>query len=124
MSRGQHTRSRLSTVSTPLPYPTTSSMIATVDAPGNDWYRDTAPALYQRDFIFHARMQTARRLEDRTTRIPDRDRVLERLLEEGTFDRQAPDAPNPSEALVMGHSSAMVQRLLMRIEHLEAKVSR
>jgi hypothetical protein len=44
-------------------------------------------------------------------------------LEEGTFDRNGDvDAPNSFEEFAMGHSSAMANRLLMRIESLEAEV--
>jgi hypothetical protein len=68
-------------------------------------------------------MQTARRLTDRTTRFPQRDRVLEHLLVEGTFDREDPDIPDSREELAMNYSAALVQRLLMRIESLEADVS-
>jgi hypothetical protein len=69
-------------------------------------------------------MQTTRRLWDRTRRlIPNRDPVLDRLLEEGTFDRNGDtDAPNSFEEFAMGHLSAMANRLLMRIESLEAEV--
>ena len=37
-------------------------------------------------------------------------------MEEGTFDCRDPDMPDAREELAMAHSSAMVQRLLMRIE--------
>jgi hypothetical protein len=69
-------------------------------------------------------MQTARQLLDCTRRsIPNRDPVLDRLLEEGTFDRNTDtDTPNQFEEFAMGHSSAMANRLLMRIESLEAEV--
>jgi hypothetical protein len=69
-------------------------------------------------------MQTARRLLDRTRRsIPNCDPVLDRLLEDGTFDRNGDvDAPNSFEEFAMGHSSAMANHLLMRIESLEAEV--
>ena len=45
-------------------------------------------------------------------------------MEEGTFDRRDPDAPDVMEELAMAHSSAMAQRLLMRIEKLEKQVRR
>jgi hypothetical protein len=49
--------------------------------------------------------------------------VLDRLLEDGTFDRNSDiDAPNSFEEFAMGHASAMANRLLMRIESLEAEV--
>jgi hypothetical protein len=54
-------------------------------------------------------MQTARRLLDRTRQsIPNRNPVLDRLLEDGTFDRNGDtDAHNSFEEMAMGHSSAM-----------------
>ena len=68
-------------------------------------------------------MQTARRMQQRVERFPDRDRVLEHLMEEGTFDRCDPYMPDVREELAMAHSSAMVQCLLMRIERVEREVS-
>jgi hypothetical protein len=48
---------------------------------------------------------------------------LDRLLEDSTFDRNGDtDAPNSFEEFAMGHLSAMANRLLMRIESLEAEV--
>jgi hypothetical protein len=69
-------------------------------------------------------MQTARRLLDRTRRlIPNRDPILDRLLEYGTFDSNGDtDTPNLFEEFAMGHLSAMANWLLMRIESLEAEV--
>jgi hypothetical protein len=69
-------------------------------------------------------MQTARRLQDRTQRlIPNRNPILDWLLEEGTFDCNGnTDTPNSFEEFAMGHSSAMANRLLMCIESLEAEV--
>jgi hypothetical protein len=68
-------------------------------------------------------MQTARRMTDRELRVSNVDRVLNRLIEEGTFDRREPDVPVTMEEFAMAHSLAMVQRLLMRIESLESEVS-
>ena len=94
-----------------------------MDAEGEAWYSSAGEDLYLKDFIFQARMQTARRAAQRWECFPRRDRVLDRLIEEGTFDRQSPDTPDTREELAMSHSVAMVQRLLMRIEFLEADVS-
>jgi hypothetical protein len=76
------------------------------------------------DFVWLARMQTARHLRDRTQRtIINCDPVLDRLLEEGTFDHKGDiDIPNTYEEFAMGHSSAMANQLLMCIESLEAEV--
>src|SRR5882762_628634 len=118
-----HPHTSNSTHGAPVPYPTPEVMMARVDAPtGNAWYRDPTDDLFLRDFLFHVHMQTACQIEDRSRRFPNRDRVLERLIVEGTFDCVAPDSPNIPEEMAMHHSSAMVQRLLMRIECLESEV--
>src|SRR5258705_4865994 len=93
-----------------------------MDADDDYWYHDTVPDLQTRDSLLQARIQTARRLSQRAVRFPSRDLVLERLLEEGTFDREAPELRSHSEEYAMAHSSAMVNRLLMRIETLESQV--
>jgi hypothetical protein len=124
MTRVRYGRSRTSTRLYPQPYPSVSTIISRVDASGDDWFHWPGYELHLRDFVWLARMQTARRLLDRTRRsIPHRDPVLDRLLEEGTFDRNADtDTPNQFEEFAMGHASAMANRLLMRIESLEAEV--
>src|SRR5258705_4706383 len=93
-----------------------------MDVDDDHWYHDTGADLHPRDFMFQARIQTAHRLSQRAIRFPSRDLVLERLLEEGTFDREAPELRSHSEEYAMAHSSAMVNRLLMRIETLESQV--
>ena len=93
-----------------------------IDSPSYDWYHDEGQDLHQHDFLFLARMQMARRMQQWVERFPNRDQVLERLMEEGTFDRRDPDVPDAREELAMAHSSVMVQRLLMRIERIEREV--
>ena len=83
----EHPHSRLSTRYDPLPYCSANLLMEQVNSPSYDWYHDMGQNLHQHDFIFLARMQTARQMEQRTEQFLDRDRVLERLLEEGTFDR-------------------------------------
>ena len=122
MSTANYPRARGTTRFSPTPYPSADSIIARMDADDDYWYHDTGADLHPRDFIFQARIQTARRLSQRAVRFPSRDLVLERLLEEGTFDREAPELRSHSEEYAMAHSSAMVNRLLMRIETLESQV--
>ena len=86
MSRATYAHARNSSNSAPSPYPSSRSLMTRVAADGNAWYQDTGPELHLSDFVFLTRMQTARRLSQRTTRIPSRNLVLERLLSEGTFD--------------------------------------
>jgi hypothetical protein len=122
MTRVTFPRSRMSTRMYPQPYPTPDQIIDRVDAVGQGWYHDEANELHQRDFIWYARMQSARRMDERARRFPGRDKVLDRLMEEGIFDRTSPDVPNTAEEMAMSYAASMVQRLLMRIESLEAEV--
>src|SRR5258705_8039850 len=123
MSTANRSRARGTTRFSPTPYPSSDSIIARMDEENDQWYHDTGTDLHPRDFMFQARIQTAHRLSQRAVRFPSRDRVLERLLEEGTFDREAPELRSHSEEYAMAHSSAMVNRLLMCIETLESQVS-
>ena len=123
MTRSHYSRTRTSPQSNPVPYPTREAIMARMDVDGEEWYSSVGEDLYLKDFIFQTQMQTARRAAQRWERFPRRDHVLDRLIEEGTFDHQSPDAPDAREELAMSHSAAMVQRLLMRIECLEADVS-
>ena len=68
-------------------------------------------------------MQTARQMTESYHCFPRRDKVLDCLLEEGTFNRWEPDLPNTQEQFAMAYSASMVQCLLVRIEHLESEVS-
>jgi hypothetical protein len=102
-----------------IPYPSTVEIMARMDADGESWYQHAGEDLYLHDLLFQVRIQTARRASQRVRRFPLRDRVLDRLIEEGTFDRRGVTTPNASEEVAMQHSSAMVQRLLMRVEHCQ-----
>src|SRR5258705_4392496 len=122
MSTTNYSRARGTTRFSPTPYPSSDAIIARMDEEDDRWYHDTGTDLHPRDFLFQARIQTARHMSQRAVCFPSRDRVLERLLEEGTFDREAPELWSHSEEYAMAHSSAMVNRLLMRIETLESQV--
>src|SRR5882762_3338172 len=124
-SRFPHLRTCNLTCGAPMPYPTPESLMTCVDNPhGNKWYQDPSEDLYLHDLLFMVRMQTARRMEERVCWFLRWDRVLDCLIIEGTFDCVAPDYSSFAEEMAMHHSSAMVQRLLMRIECLESEVSR
>ena len=90
---------------------------------GTDWYSSPAEDLYLRDFVWFTQMQTACRMTERYCCFPHRDKVLDCLLEEGSFDRREPDLPNAQEQFAMAYSASMVQHLLVRIEHLESEAS-
>ena len=119
MTRSYYTSPR----SNPVPYPTREEIMVHMDVEGEEWYSSAGEDLYLKDFILQARMQTARRAAQRWEHFPCHNCILNHLIEEGTFDRQSPDSPDACEELAMSHSAAMVQRLLMRIERLEANVS-
>jgi hypothetical protein len=123
MSRSSYPYARNSSRFQPIPYPSTRSLMLRNDVDGNDWFRDAGEDLHLSDFVFLARMQTARRMSQRVSRFPQRDLVLERLLAEGTFDRVRDNPLHAGEAFAMNHASAMVNRLLMRVEKLEDDVS-
>jgi hypothetical protein len=121
MSSRPYTRARGSSRFQTLPYPTPRIIGARVDDHSSDaWYQHTGEDLYFLDFLFQSRMQTAHRLSQRVERFPSRDRVLERLLVEGTFDR---DDVSAGIAVGMQYSAALCQRLLLRVERLEERVS-
>src|SRR5258705_4209275 len=108
MSTANHPRARGTTRFSPTPYPSSDSIIARMDADDDHWYHDTGANLHPRDFMFQARIQTAHRLSQHTVRFPSRDLVLEQLLEEGTFNREAPDLRSNREDYAMAHASAMI----------------
>ena len=122
MSRMAYTRLANTTAMYACPYATADSLIQRVDGQGEDWYHDEANDLHLCNFIWFARMQTARRMQDRGTRVRNIDQVLDRLLVEGIFDQEEPNMRSAAEEMSMAHSAAMVQRLLMRIESLEHHV--
>ena len=111
MSRMTHTRAANSMCMYPRPYPTAHSLIERVDEAGDGWYSDCADDLHLRDFIWFARMQTARRMFLSGRQPRGGDQVLERLLEEGTFDCVEPNIPNAVEEFCMVHVAAIGQRL-------------
>ena len=122
MSWMAYARSANSTAMYAHSYATADSLIQRVNGQGEDWYHDEANDLHLRDFIWFAQMQTARRMWDRGTRVRNIDRVLDRLLVEGIFDREEPNMRSAAKEMSMVHSAAMVQRLLMQIESLEHRV--
>ena len=126
MTRVVYERSRLSTRGNPHPYPSFTSIIDRVDKNDGDlWWNDDFQAVHLKDFVSAAWMQAVRRLEIRRDGgHRNYDPVLERLLTEGLFDRQAPDPPQTAEEMGMGFAASMGTRLLVRIEGLEDEVRR
>src|SRR6202000_1216900 len=81
MSRMAYTCSANSTAMYARPYTTADSLIQRVNGQGEDWYHNEANDLHLRNFIWFARMQTARRMQDWGTRGRKMDRVLIRFLD-------------------------------------------
>ena len=124
MSRTTYSRARNSTRLYPRPYPSFEQLVSRMDSNANEsWFQDAGDELHMSDFVLQTRIQTARRMSQRAARFPGRDLVLERLMAEGTFDRRDPTVPHTAEEFAMQHASAMVNRVLMRVEHLESEVS-
>ena len=119
MSRMAYSRSANSTAMYTHPYATANSLIQRVDSQGEDWYHNEANNLHLQDFIWFTWMQTAQRMRDWGTQVRNIDRVLDQLLVEGIFNKEEPNMRSAVEKMSMAHSTAMVQRLLMRIESLE-----
>jgi hypothetical protein len=61
-------------------------------------------------------------LDRASRRLMHHDRVLDRLLAEGTFDHKGLDMPDVREEFAMAYSAAMVNHCLMHIELLEGEV--
>ena len=123
MSRTSYTRAHNSSCLQPHPYPSPQSIMTCVNYVDDErWYQDEGQDLHLSNFVFLARMQTARRLSQHVERFPECDPVLGRLMAEGTFDHQDPNVPHSSEEFAMNHATAMIQRVLMRVEALEAEV--
>ena len=124
LSVGVHTRARLTTRVAPRPYPTAADIAYRMDtiAPNDPWYNHLGDDLFYRDFIYQARIQSARRMSQRVSLFPGRDQILERLMVEGTFDREEQGFRNDAEENAIHHATAMCQRLLVRIEDLEGSV--
>ena len=123
MSRMTHTHAAYSMCMYPRSYPTAHSLIERVDEAGDGWYSDCADDLHLRNFIWFARMQTARCMSISGRQPQGGDQVLERFLEEGTFDCVEPNIPNAVEEFCMAQSAAIGQQLLVRIKSLERRVS-
>ena len=75
------------------------------------------------DLLFQSWIQTARRMSQHVDRFPNQDRVLERLMVEGLFDRREPDHVHIAEVQANWLSVALTERVLERVENVEGRVS-
>jgi len=120
-SRAVYARARDSTRLNPRPYPSPAAIALRMED-GQDWYHHPGGDLHLSDLLFQARIQTARRMSQRVELFPNRDRVLERLMSEGVFDRREPDHLGIGEERAMWLSVVMTERVLERVENLESRV--
>ena len=106
-----HTHAANSTRMYPRPYPTAHSLIERVDEAGDGWYSDCADDLHLRDFIWFVHMQTACHMSISGRQPRGGDQVLERLLEEGTFNHVEPNIPNAVKEFCMALSGPLYPKL-------------
>ena len=90
---------------------------------GEEWYTHAGCNLHLVDLLFQARIQTACWLSQCVDCFPNRDRVLERLMVEGLFDRCKPDHIHIVEVHANWLSVALMERVLERVKNLEGRVS-
>src|SRR5258708_39925049 len=77
MSRTSYTRARNSSCLQPHPYPSPQLIMTCVDyADDERWYQDEGQDLHLSDFVFLARMQTARRLSQHVAHFPEHNPAL------------------------------------------------
>lgn len=97
------------------------------DMEKDNYYFREGGELGDQDFLWNMRMATGRHMEDRLIRFAasDHDPVVNRLIGMGISGRPqfTPSLEAGHEmAEAMGHTSAIAERLLTRIEKVEAKV--
>ena len=120
-SLASYDRARDSTRLYPRPYPSPATIALRMETE-EDWYNNTGHDLHLVDLLFQSRIQTARRMSQRVDRFPNRDRVLERLMAEGLFDRREPDHEHIAEMRANWLSVALTERVLERVENVEGRV--
>ena len=105
----------------PRPYPSPATIALCMET-GEDWYNDAGRDLHLVDLLFQSRIQTACRMSQRVDRFPNRDRVLERLMAEGLFNRHEPDHEHIAEMRANWLSVALTEQVLERVENVEGQV--
>ena len=95
-SLASYDRARDSTRQYPCPYPSPATIALHMEV-NNDWYNDAGRDLHLVDLLFQSRIQTTRRMSQWVDHFPNRDRVLERLMAEGLFNRREPDHEHITE---------------------------
>ena len=110
-SLASYDRARDSTRMYPRPYPSPAAIALRMEA-GEDWYNDAGRDLHLVDLLFQSRIQTARHMSQRVDCFPNRDRVLERLMAKGLFNRREPDHEHIAEMRANWLSVALTERVL------------
>ena len=121
-SLASYDRARDSTCQYPRPYPSPAAITLRMES-GEEWYAHAGRDLHLVDLLFQAHIQTAHRMSQWVDRFPNWDRVLERLMAEGLFDRWEPDHVHIAEVHANWLSVALTERVLERVENLEGRVS-
>ena len=120
-SLASYDRARDSTRQYPHPYPSPAAIALRMES-GEEWYTHAGHNLHLVDLLFQARIQTARQMSQRVDRFPNQDRVLERLMAEGLFDRCEPDHEHIVEMWANWLSVALTERVLEQVENVEGRV--
>ena len=89
-SLASYDRARDSTCQYPCPYPSLAAIALRMES-GEEWYTHAGCDLHLVDLLFQAHIQTACWMSQQVDCFPNRDRVLERLMVEGLFDRRELD---------------------------------
>ena len=105
----------------PRPYPSPATITLRMEV-GEDWYNDARHDLHLVDLLFQSRIQTARQMSQWVDHFPNRDRVLERLMAEGLFNRREPDHEHIAEMRANWLSVALTERVLEHVENVEGRV--
>ena len=120
-SLASYNQARDSTRQYPRPYPSPATITLHMET-GEDWYNDARRNLHLVDLLFQSRIQTACQMSQWVDRFPNQDRVLERLMVEGLFNRREPDHEHIAEMRANWLSVALTERVLERVENVEGRV--
>ena len=120
-SLASYDRARDSTRMYPRPYPSPATIALRMES-GEDWYNAAGRDLHLVNLLFQSHIQTARRMSQRVDRFPNQDRVLERLMAEGLFNRREPDHEHIAEMRANWLSVALTEQVLERVENVEGRV--
>ena len=121
-SLATYDRARDLTRQHPRPYPSPAAIALRMES-SEEWYTHAGRDLHLVNLLFQAHIQTARWMSQCVDRFPNRDRVLERLMAEGLFDRRELDQIHIAEVRANWLSVALTERVLERVENIEGRVS-